>query len=155
MDASNLIKPVLANGEIRCIGSTPTRNTAASSRKITHLHVASRKSMCRSRARGDHRFCKGLKSRFEEHHGVSTTMRRSSRRRSWLPHINDRRLPDKAIDVIDEAGANLRLKPAASAERVTVEMVENIVAKMARIPAKSVSASDRDLAANARAGPQA
>ena len=59
-------------------------------------------------------------------------------------HINDRRLPDKAIDVIDEAGANLRLQPVAErGERVTVEMVENIVAKMARIPAKSVSASDR------------
>jgi ATP-dependent Clp protease ATP-binding subunit ClpA len=61
-------------------------------------------------------------------------------------HINDRRLPDKAIDVIDEAGANLRLQPAANrAERVTVQIVESIVAKMARIPPKSVSASDKDV----------
>ena len=88
----------------------------------------------------------GLKSRFEEHHGVkydSEALQVAAELAAR--HINDRRLPDKAIDVIDEAGANLRLQPAENREdRVTVEMVENIVAKMARIPAKSVSASDRD-----------
>jgi ATP-dependent Clp protease ATP-binding subunit ClpA len=88
----------------------------------------------------------GLKTRFEEHHGIryeadalEAAVELSAR------HINDRHLPDKAIDVMDEAGANLRLVPVANrGETVTVEMVENIVAKMARIPAKSVSASDRD-----------
>jgi ATP-dependent Clp protease ATP-binding subunit ClpA len=90
---------------------------------------------------------KGLQSRFEEHHGVTYTdealqaaAELSSR------HINDRHLPDKAIDVIDEAGANVRLKPVGERNTVVgVELVEEIVAKMARIPPKSVSASDRDV----------
>ena len=89
----------------------------------------------------------GLKTRFEEHHGVIYD-REALQAAAELAakHINDRRLPDKAIDVIDEAGANLRLQPAESRpERVTVTMVENIVAKMARIPPKSVSASDKDV----------
>jgi len=88
----------------------------------------------------------GLKTRFEEHHGIKydsdalqAAVDLSAR------HINDRHLPDKAIDVIDEAGASLRLQPESErGKRVTVEMVENVVAKMARIPAKSVSSSDRD-----------
>ncbi|MDH3532956.1 MAG: ATP-dependent Clp protease ATP-binding subunit ClpA [Gammaproteobacteria bacterium] len=148
MDASNLIKPVLANGEIRCIGST----TYAEYRGIFEKdHALARRfqkidvpepSLAETVA-----ILHGLKSRFEEHHGVKydsealdAAAELSSR------HINDRRLPDKAIDVIDEAGANLRLQPEDErGDRVTVEMVENIVAKMARIPAKSVSASDRDV----------
>jgi ATP-dependent Clp protease ATP-binding subunit ClpA len=147
MDASNLIKPVLANGEIRCIGST----TYAEYRGIFEKdHALARRfqkiDIPEPSLEETIAILHGLKSRFEEHHGVTyesgaleAAAELSSR------HINDRRLPDKAIDVIDEAGASLRLQPAETrGERVTVEMVENIVAKMARIPAKSVSASDRD-----------
>ncbi len=147
MDASNLIKPVLANGEIRCIGSTTYeeyrgifQKDRALARRFQKIDVPE-PSLEETIA-----ILHGLKSRFEEHHGVrydspalDAAAELSSR------HINDRCLPDKAIDVIDEAGANWRLQPVAErGDRVTVEMVENIVAKMARIPAKSVSASDRD-----------
>ena len=147
MDASNLIKPVLANGEIRCIGST----TYAEYRGIFEKdHALARRfqkiDVPEPSLEETVAILHGLKSRFEEHHGVKyedaaldAAAELASR------HINDRRLPDKAIDVIDEAGANLRLQPAEErGDTVTVEMVENIVAKMARIPAKSVSASDRD-----------
>jgi ATP-dependent Clp protease ATP-binding subunit ClpA len=147
MDASNLIKPVLANGEIRCIGST----TYSEYRGIFEKdHALARRfqkiDVPEPTLEETVEILHGLKSRFEEHHGVKyeagaleAAAELSAR------HINDRHLPDKAIDVIDEAGANLRLQPADQrGDRVTVEMVENIVAKMARIPSKSVSASDRD-----------
>ena len=90
---------------------------------------------------------RGLKTRFEEHHGVSyDSDALQAAAELAAKYINDRRLPDKAIDVIDEAGANLRLKPESErGDRVTVSLVEDIVAKMARIPPKSVSASDRDV----------
>ena len=148
MDASNLIKPVLANGELRCIGST----TYSEYRGIFEKdHALARRfqkiDVPEPTNEETVEILKGLKSRFEEHHGVEyetgaleAAVELASR------HINDRRLPDKAIDVIDEAGAKLRLQPADQrGEKVTVEMVEDIVAKMARIPAKSVSASDRDV----------
>jgi len=147
MDASNLIKPVLANGDIRCIGSTTYseyrgifEKDHALARRFQKIDVPE-PSLEETVA-----ILHGLKSRFEEHHGVkydSDALHAAAELSSR--HINDRRLPDKAIDVIDEAGANLRLQPEDErGERVTVEMVESIVAKMARIPAKSVSASDRD-----------
>lgn len=147
MDASNLIKPVLANGEIRCIGSTTYEEyrgifekDRALARRFQKIDIPE-PSLEETIA-----ILHGLKSRFEEHHGIrydSAALDAAAELSSR--HINDRRLPDKAIDVIDEAGANLRLQPIAErGDRVTVEMVENIVAKMARIPAKSVSASDRD-----------
>ncbi|HKJ20787.1 MAG TPA: ATP-dependent Clp protease ATP-binding subunit ClpA, partial [Woeseiaceae bacterium] len=147
MDASNLIKPVLANGEIRCIGST----TYSEYRGIFEKdHALARRfqkvDVPEPTIPETIAILNGLKSRFEEHHGIhydpaalEVAVELAAR------HINDRHLPDKAIDVMDEAGANLRLIPVADrGDRVTVEMVENIVAKMARIPAKSVSASDRD-----------
>ncbi len=148
MDASNLIKPVLANGDIRCIGSTTYseyrgifEKDHALARRFQKIDVPE-PSLEETIA-----ILHGLKSRFEEHHGIryeggalEAAAELSAR------HINDRRLPDKAIDVIDEAGANVRLQPLAErGDVVTVEMVESIVAKMARIPAKSVSASDRDV----------
>ncbi len=148
MDASNLIKPVLANGEIRCIGSTTYgeyrgvfEKDPALARRFPTLDVPE-PSLEETLA-----ILRGLKSRFEEHHGVSyETEALEAAAELAAKHINDRRLPDKAIDVIDEAGANLRLKPEAEREdRVTVKMIENIVAKMAHIPAKSVSASDKDV----------
>ena len=146
MDASNLIKPVLANGEIRCIGSTTYEEYRgifekdhALARRFQKIDVPE-PSLEETIA-----ILHGLKSRFEEHHGVVyDTEALDAAAELSARHINDRRLPDKAIDVIDEAGANLRLQPAGDrGDRITVEMVENIVAKMARIPAKSVSASDR------------
>ena len=147
MDASNLIKPALANGEIRCIGST----TYAEYRGVFEKdHALARRfqkvDVPEPTLEETVAILHGLKSRFEEHHGITydsdalaAAVELSAR------HINDRHLPDKAIDVMDEAGANLRLKPEADrGTRVTVEIVEGIVAKMARIPEKSVSSSDRD-----------
>jgi ATP-dependent Clp protease ATP-binding subunit ClpA len=148
MDASNLIKPVLASGEMRCIGST----TYAEYRGIFEKdHALARRfqkiDVPEPSIEETVAILHGLKSRFEEHHDVrydddalEAAVELAAR------HINDRRLPDKAIDVMDEAGANLRLQPADErSDTVTVDMVENIVAKMARIPPKSVSASDRDV----------
>jgi len=147
MDASNLIKPVLANGDIRCIGSTTYteyrgifEKDHALARRFQKIDVPE-PSVEETIA-----ILKGLKTRFEEHHGIKydnpaleAAAELSSR------HINDRHLPDKAIDVMDEAGANLRLKPVAErGKRVTVRIIEAIVAKMARIPEKSVSSSDRN-----------
>jgi len=148
MDASNLIKPVLANGEIRCIGSTTYseyrgvfEKDHALARRFQKIDVPE-PSLEETIA-----ILRGLKTRFEEHHGVSYDNEAlDAAAELAAKHINDRRLPDKAIDVIDEAGANLRLQPVADrGNRVTVEMVENVIAKMARIPPKSVSASDRDV----------
>jgi len=148
MDASNLIKPVLANGEMRCIGST----TYSEYRGIFEKdHALARRfqkiDVPEPSVEETVAILHGLKSRFEEHHGVRyDSDALESAAELAARHINDRHLPDKAIDVMDEAGANLRLKPVAErGDRVTVEMIEQIVAKMARIPAKSVSASDRDV----------
>ncbi|MCP5093377.1 MAG: ATP-dependent Clp protease ATP-binding subunit ClpA [Gammaproteobacteria bacterium] len=147
MDASNLIKPVLANGEIRCIGST----TYAEYRGIFEKdHALARRfqkvEVPEPSVDETIAILNGLKSRFEEHHGIHYDKAAlESAAELSARHINDRHLPDKAIDVMDEAGANLRLQPVAGrGDRVTVELIENVVAKMARIPAKSVSASDRD-----------
>ena len=146
MDASNLIKPVLANGEIRCIGSTTYgeyrgvfEKDHALARRFQKIDVPE-PSLEETIA-----ILRGLKTRFEEHHGISYEAEAlEAAVELAAKHINDRRLPDKAIDVIDEAGANLRLQPEAErASSVTVTLVENIVAKMARIPPKSVSASDK------------
>jgi ATP-dependent Clp protease ATP-binding subunit ClpA len=147
MDASNLIKPVLANGEMRCIGSTTYaeyrgvfEKDHALARRFQKIDVPE-PSIDETIA-----ILKGLKSRFEEHHGIKyDNPALEAAARLAAKHINDRHLPDKAIDVMDEAGANLRLKPLAErGKRVTVRLIETIVAKMARIPAKSVSSSDRD-----------
>ena len=148
MDASNLIKPVLANGEIRCIGST----TYSEYRGIFEKdHALARRfqkiDVPEPTVPETVAILNGLKSRFEEHHGIRyEPAALEAAVELSVRHINDRHLPDKAIDVMDEAGANLRLIPVADrGDIVTVEMVENIVAKMARIPPKSVSASDKDV----------
>ena len=148
MDASNLIKPVLANGAIRCIGST----TYSEYRGIFEKdHALARRfqkiDVPEPSVEETVAILHGLKSRFEEHHGIKyDSLALEAAAELASRHINDRRLPDKAIDVIDEAGACLQLQPEGErGDCVTVEMVENIVAKMARIPAKSVSTSDRDV----------
>jgi ATP-dependent Clp protease ATP-binding subunit ClpA len=151
MDASNLIKPLLANGELRCIGSTTytefrgifEKDHALARRfqkiDVTEPSVAETVDILR-----------GLKSRFEEHHSIaySDDALRAAAELS-AKHINDRHLPDKAIDVIDEAGANCRLQPESTRPKtVDVELIQNIVAKIARIPPKNVTASDRDVLRN-------
>jgi len=148
MDASNLIKPVLANGEIRCIGSTTYSEYRGVFEKDHALARRFQKiDVPEPSVEETIEILRGLRTRFEEHHGVTyDNDALVAAAELAAKHINDRHLPDKAIDVIDEAGASLRLRPADNREdRVTVEMVENVVAKMARIPPKSVSSSDRDV----------
>jgi ATP-dependent Clp protease ATP-binding subunit ClpA len=148
MDASNLIKPVLANGELRCIGST----TYSEFRGIFEKdHALARRfqkiDVTEPSIEETIEILRGLKTRFEEHHDVryeDDALRAAAELSSR--HINDRHLPDKAIDVIDEAGANCRLQPQASRKKVVdVELIQEIIARMARIPPKNVSASDRDV----------
>ncbi|MGH8494632.1 MAG: ATP-dependent Clp protease ATP-binding subunit ClpA [Gammaproteobacteria bacterium] len=151
MDASNLIKPVLANGELRCIGSTTYNEYRGIFEKDHALARRFQKIEVPEPSVDETvEILKGLQSRFEEHHGVryQPEALRAAAELS-AKHINDRQLPDKAIDVIDEAGASLRLQPIAQrSPLVTVEQIEAMVARMARIPAKSVSASDRDVLRN-------
>ncbi|MGE0113883.1 MAG: ATP-dependent Clp protease ATP-binding subunit ClpA [Steroidobacteraceae bacterium] len=151
MDASNLIKPALANGELRCIGSTTYTEYRGIFEKDHALARRFQKiDVLEPSVPETVEILKGLRSRFEEHHGVryeDEALKVAAELAAR--HINDRQLPDKAIDVIDEAGARLRLKPAGERESVvTVAMVEDVVARIARIPPKNVSTSDRDLLKN-------
>jgi ATP-dependent Clp protease ATP-binding subunit ClpA len=148
MDASNLIKPVLSNGELRCIGSTTYQEYRGIFEKDHALTRRFQKiDVLEPSVAETVDILRGLKSRFEEHHGIryedealKAAAELSAR------YINDRHLPDKAIDVIDESGAHLRLKPPeARPECVTVEQVEAVVARIARIPPKQVSTSDREV----------
>ena len=146
MDASNLIKPVLANGEMRCIGSTTYTEYRGIFEKDHALARRFQKiDVPEPSVEETIEILRGLISRFEEHHGVTYEPEAlTGAAELAAKFINDRNLPDKAIDVIDEAGASLRLLPSENrADRVTLTMVENIVAKMARIPPKSVSSSDK------------
>jgi ATP-dependent Clp protease ATP-binding subunit ClpA len=147
MDASNLIKPVLASGELRCIGSTTFQEFRSVFEKDRALARRFQKiDITEPTVAETVEILRGLKERFEEHHHVKysdgalvAAVELSAR------HINDRHLPDKAIDVIDEAGARQRL--VLEEERkvlLEAEDIEEIVAHMARIPAKQVSVSDRD-----------
>ena len=151
MDASNLIKPVLASGELRCIGSTTFQEyrgvfekDRALARRFQKIDVVE-PSVADSVA-----ILTGLKSRFEEHHKVEYTAGALQAAVDLsVKHIGDRLLPDKAIDVIDEAGARQRLlKEEDRVERIDVPEIEFIVARMARIPTKNVTASDKDVLRN-------
>ncbi len=147
MDASNLIKPVLASGDLRCIGSTTYQEYRGIFEKDRALARRFQKiDVDEPSVDETFEILKGLKSRFEEHHQVSYTnpaLRAAAELSSR--YINDRHLPDKAIDVIDEAGAHVQLKsPAKRKKRIDVADVEAIVAKMARIPSKRVSVSDTE-----------
>ncbi|MCU0834648.1 MAG: ATP-dependent Clp protease ATP-binding subunit ClpA [Chromatiaceae bacterium] len=147
MDASNLIKPVLASGDLRCIGSTTYQEFRGIFEKDRALARRFQKiDVNEPSVEETVEILKGLKSRFEEHHQVSYTLPalRAAAELS-AKYINDRHLPDKAIDVIDEAGANVQLRPVAKRKkRIDVTDVETIVAKMARIPPKKVSMSDTE-----------
>ncbi len=151
MDASNLIKPMLASGELRCIGSTTyqeyrgvfekDRALARRFQKIDIGEPSSEETV---------KILNGLKSRFEAHHEVKYS-KHALRAAAELSHryINDRHLPDKAIDVIDEAGATQKLLPPSRRKKtVGLAEIEAVIAKMARIPPKTVSTSDKDILRN-------
>jgi ATP-dependent Clp protease ATP-binding subunit ClpA len=151
MDASNLIKPLLANGELRCIGSTTYQEYRGIFEKDHALARRFQKiDVVEPSVAETIDILRGLKSRFEEHHGITYTDEAIVAAAELAErHINDRHLPDKAIDVVDEAGASLRLKPAGEREpAVTLAHIEAVVARIARIPAKNVSTSDREVLAN-------
>src|SRR5207342_1648978 len=146
MDASNLIKPVLASGELRCIGSTTFQEYRGIFEKDRALARRFQKIDIVEPTVGEtFEILQGLKPRYESHHGVTYADEALQAAVDLsVKHLGDRLLPDKAIDVIDEAGARQRLLP--DNERKTLidtEEIETIVAKMARIPAKQVSASDK------------
>ena len=151
MDASNLIKPMLASGDLKCIGST----TYAEFRSIFEKdHALARRfqkiDIEEPTVEETIDILKGLKTRFEEHHDVKYS-NNALRAAAELAErfITDRFLPDKAIDVIDEAGANRRLLgKSGSKKSVNVNDIENIVAKIARIPSKTVSTSDTEVLKN-------
>jgi len=145
MDASNLIKPVLASGELKCMGSTTYQEYHSIFEKDRALARRFQKIDVNEPSVPETiKILKGLKSRFEEHHDVKYTMPAlETAVELSARYITDRRLPDKAIDVIDEAGANRQLQPKASRKKtISVGDIETIVAKIARIPPKAVSSSD-------------
>jgi ATP-dependent Clp protease ATP-binding subunit ClpA len=151
MDASNLIKPALQTGELRCIGSTTFQEyrgvfekDRALARRFQKIDVVE-PTVAEAVA-----ILNGLKGKFELHHDVTYSADALQAAVDLsVKHIGDRLLPDKAIDVIDEAGARQRLMSEDKRKRlIDVEEVELIVAKMARIPPKQVSASDKDVLKN-------
>ncbi len=147
MDASNLLKPLLTSGKLRCIGSTTFQEYRGIFDKDKALSRRFQKIDVMEPSPDDaYKILKGLKSRFEEHHGLRYTDR-ALRVATDLSarYINDRLLPDKAIDVIDEAGAYQQLLPASKRKKVIgVTDIEAVIAKIARIPPKSVSANDKE-----------
>ena len=148
MDASNLLKPMLASGELKCIGSTTYQEYRGIFEKDRALARRFQKiDVSEPTVPETVQILRGLKDRFESHHGVRYTQPAlESAAELAAKYITDRHLPDKAIDVIDEAGANLRLLPPSRKKKtVGVGDVETIVAKMARIPPKRVSTSDMRL----------
>ncbi|MHB1239642.1 MAG: ATP-dependent Clp protease ATP-binding subunit ClpA, partial [Gammaproteobacteria bacterium] len=148
MDASNLIKPMLASGDLKCVGSTTYQEYRGIFEKDRALARRFQKiDISEPTVEETVQILRGLKSRFEDHHGVKYSVR-ALRAAAELAdrYINDRHLPDKAIDVIDEAGARQRLQPPSRRKKtVGVGDIEDIVARIARIPPKSVSASDKDV----------
>ena len=146
LDASNLLKPALSSGQMKCIGATTFteyrgifEKDAALSRRFQKIDVIE------PSVEQTVEILKGLKSRFEEHHSVKYAVGAlQAAAELSAKYINDRHLPDKAIDVIDEAGAAQRILPVAKRKKtITRAEVEEIVAKIARIPPASVSSDDR------------
>ncbi|WP_428506562.1 ATP-dependent Clp protease ATP-binding subunit ClpA [Roseateles sp.] len=146
LDASNLLKPALSSGAMKCIGATTFseyrgifEKDAALSRRFQKVDVAE------PSVEQTIEILKGLKSRFEEHHNVKYALGAlQAAAELSAKYINDRHLPDKAIDVIDEAGAAQRILPKSKQKKtITRSEVEDIVAKIARIPPASVSSDDR------------
>jgi ATP-dependent Clp protease ATP-binding subunit ClpA len=151
MDASNLLKPALASGELRCIGSTTFHDYKQTFERDHALARRFQKIEVHEPTVEDTiKILRGLKKVYEEHHGVEYTPRalRAAAELS-AKHINDRQLPDKAIDVLDEAGARDRMREDAKRKhRITARDVERVVAKIAKIPERTVSADDQTALAN-------
>ncbi|MBD9368339.1 ATP-dependent Clp protease ATP-binding subunit ClpA [Xanthomonas sp. XNM01] len=148
MDASNLIKPALASGDLRCIGSTTFQEYRGIFEKDRALARRFQKIDIVEPTVGEtYEILQGLKPKYEAHHGVTYADEALQAAVDLsVKHIADRLLPDKAIDVIDEAGARQRLLPEDQRkELIDIEEIETIIAKMARIPAKQVSATDKDV----------
>ena len=146
MDASNLLKPALANGELRCIGSTTFSDFKASFDRDKALARRFQKIEVLEPTRDEAvQILKGLQSRYEEHHGVKFSEPAIEAAVDLsAKHLVDRHLPDKAIDVMDEAGALQRIIPAAQRVQIIgVPEIEQVVAKIARIPPRSVSSDDK------------
>ncbi len=147
MDASNLLKPLLSSGDIRCIGSTTFQEFRGIFDKDRALSRRFQKVDVNEPSVGEtFEILKGLRKRFEDHYGLrySTAALKSAAELS-ARYITDRFLPDKAIDVIDEAGAFQRLQPESRRKKLLgVKEMEDIVAKIARIPPRNVSASDKE-----------
>ncbi|MGE5257128.1 MAG: ATP-dependent Clp protease ATP-binding subunit ClpA [Hyphomicrobiales bacterium] len=145
MDASNILKPVLTSGEIRCIGSSTYEEyknhfekDRALSRRFEKIEISE------PPVSESIQILKGLRSRYEEHHGIEyTDASLKAAAELSAKYLNDRYLPDKAIDVMDEAGAFVRLSGASGRKKINPSDIEKIVAKMARVPTQSVSTSDR------------
>jgi ATP-dependent Clp protease ATP-binding subunit ClpA len=146
MDASTILKPALASGELRCIGSSTYEEyknhfekDRALSRRFQKIEVAE------PSIEETVQILRGLKSRYEEHHGVRYTAGAlEAAAELSAKHINDRYLPDKAIDVIDEAGAGLKVLSSGARKTIRPADIERIVAEIAKIPVRSVSSSDRE-----------
>lgn len=147
LDASNLLKPALSNGSLKCIGATTYQEYRgifekdhALSRRFQKIDVAE-PSVAETIE-----ILKGLKSRFESHHSVKyTASALTTAAELSAKYINDRHLPDKAIDVIDEAGAAQRILPKSKQRKVIGHKeIESIIAKIARIPPKNISTDDRN-----------
>ncbi len=151
MDASNLLKPKLSSGELRCVGSTTYQEYQSIFEKDRALARRFQKiDVVEPSVEDTTKILMGLKSRYEEHHSVKFTQRAlKAAAELSAKYINDRHLPDKAIDVMDEAGASLRLIPEDKRpSEITDLEIEKIIAKIARIPEKSVSASDMEVLKN-------
>ena len=151
MDASNIIKPVLASGELKCIGSTTYQEYRGIFEKDHALTRRFQKiDVSEPSINETVKILEGLKSSFEEHHNIKYT-KQALRAAAELTerYVNDRQLPDKAIDVIDEAGAAQKLLSESKRKKtVGVNDIEGIVAKIARIPSKTVSSDDKNIIKN-------
>ena len=146
MDASNLLKPVLASGDLRCIGATTYQDVKASFDRDRPLARRFQKIEVGEPTEEDCiAILQGLRSRYEAHHGVTFTAEAvAAAVRLSARHLRDLQLPDKAIDVLDEAGAAQKLLPARRRKKqVGVAEIEAVVARMARVPVKTVSSDDR------------
>lgn len=146
MDASNLLKPLLSSGEIRCIGSTTFQEYREVFEKDRALARRFQKiDVVEPSVEETARILQGLRSRFEEHHGLAYTDEAlQAAAELSARYISDRLLPDKAVDVVDEAGAYQRLQPEDQrAARIDVEQIEQVVAKIARVPGRQVSRNDK------------
>ncbi len=146
MDASNILKPALASGDLRCIGSTTYPEYKAAFERDKALARRFEKIEVAELTIDDTvKVLEGLRPYYEAHHGVTYSFEalRAAAELS-AKHINDRYLPDKAIDVIDEAGASVKLSHQTESREVTVAEIEQTVATIAKVPTKSVSGSDRE-----------